>query len=304
MKTILVIGATGAQGGSVAKALLTQGKYAVRILTRQPNSEKALALKAAGASVFEGDLDNIESLKTAMKNCYGVFGVTNFWEHFQGEFQQGKNLIDSAKMAGIQHFLLHTLPNYGSLSNGKYPTPHCDIKAALKEYAQSQNIPASFIEIAFYYENFFSFFPPQRGIDGNYSFGFPQGDTKLAMVSIEDLGGVVASIFESPDKYIGRTVGVVGADESCSNYANTMSQVLQKNINYVYVPHDVYATYDFPGAGELANMFEVQRLYITDRHKDMIETYSLNPNTQSFENWLKKNKNKFDTYFEQLESTK
>ena len=81
-KLILVIGATGAQGGSVAKALLGSGKYNVRCLTRNASSEKAKALANAGAEVVECTMDTIESLTKAMEGCYGIFGVTSFWEHF------------------------------------------------------------------------------------------------------------------------------------------------------------------------------------------------------------------------------
>src|SRR6478735_7343876 len=98
-KLILVTGATGAQGGSVARALLADEHFSVRILTRNGSSPKALELKAAGAEVAQGDLDDTASLIRAMRGCYGVFGVTNFWEHFDREYQQGKNLIDAVKLS-------------------------------------------------------------------------------------------------------------------------------------------------------------------------------------------------------------
>jgi len=297
-KIILVIGATGAQGGSVAKALLAENNFAVRILTRNKQSQKAIALQQAGAELMIGDLDNVESIMQAMKGCYGVFGVTNFWEHFDDEYQLGKNLIHAEKQMKIQHFVFHTLPAYNKLSNGKYTVPHCDIKAALQEYTTSLNIPATFMHVAFYFENFFTFFPLQRTGDDSYSFGFPQGDTKLAMVSVEDLGGVVAPVFNHPAEYIGRTVGVVGADDTCNDYAATMGKVMHKNIQYGYIPRDVYARFGFAGAEELANMFEVQRLYIPNRQIDLIESYGLNPNMQTFESWLRKNKKRFKAMME------
>lgn len=296
-KIILVTGGTGAQGGSVARALLSDNNYSVRILTRNAASEKALDLQAAGAEIVTGDLDDIESLKAAMKDCYGVFGVTNFWEHFEKEYEQGINLVDAVAASGIKHFVLHTLPGYSQLSKGEFPVPHCDIKAALKDYTKSKQLPATFIQPAFYYENFFSFFPPQLAEDGAWYFGFPQGDTKLSMLCIEDLGGIVLSIFKHPAEYIGRTVGAVGADDTCTEYATTMSKILQRTIRYKYIPRDEYAAYGFPGAEELANMFEVQRLYISNRQMDLIESYGLNPAMQSFESWLKNNVAKFEALF-------
>ncbi len=293
MKIILVTGATGGQGGSVARALLKESKFQVRILTRDINSQKALVLQRAGAEIVKGDLGDKESLLAAMKDCYGVFGVTNFWEHFDKEYQLGKNLIDAVHQSGIQHFVFHTLANYHTLSKGKYRVPHCDIKAELEAYTRSLQLPATFVNIAFYYENFNNFFPLQKDNHGGYYFGFPQGDTKLAAASVEDLGGIVAPLFNNPGEYIGRTVGVVGADHTCDEYATILSKVLNKNIYYTYVPRNVYAAYNFPGAEELANMFEVQRLFIPNRQKEMEESYRINPAMQSFEKWVEKNKDKF-----------
>lgn len=290
---ILVTGATGAQGGSVAHALLSDNKFAVRALTRDQHSAKAKALALAGAEIVEGSLDDINSLREAMKDCYGVFGVTNFWEHFEKEYQQGKNLIDAVHTSGIQHFVLSSLPNYLQLSKGELAVPHCDIKASLQEYTKRLKLPATFVHIAFYYENFLSFFPLQKGTGDEYHFGFPQGDTKLSMVSVEDMGGVVAPIFEYREEYIGRTVGIVGEDKSCAEYAAIMSKVLGQKIVYNHISREEYAAYGFPGAEELANMFDVQRRFISNRQLHLIETYGLHPATQSFGQWLKQNSEKF-----------
>ena len=293
-KIILVTGATGAQGGSVAKALLNENKFAVRILTRNAKSPKAIALQEAGAEIAEGDLDDIQSLLPAMKDVYGVFGVTSFWEHYEKEYQHGKNLVDAVYESGIEHFVYRNLPNYKQLRGCKLSVPHCDLKAELEEYTKSLKIPVTFMRIAFYYENFLSFFPLQKDENDNFFFGFPQGDTKLSVVTVEDMGGVVAPVFNHPEEYIGRVVGVVGEDLSCNEYAAILSKVLKQNVYYKYIPRDVYAGFGFPGAEELANMFEVQRLYIKERHLDLIESYGLNPSMQRFEKWLEKNKEKFE----------
>ncbi len=92
-KIILVTGATGGQGGSVARHLLEEGRFAVRAFTRNVGSPQALALEAAGAEIVQGDLADKESLVAAMQGCYGVFGVTNFWEHYDKELDHGKNLV-------------------------------------------------------------------------------------------------------------------------------------------------------------------------------------------------------------------
>ena len=172
-KMILVIGATGAQGGGVARHLLNSGRYKIRCLTRNPSSEKAVALQEAGAEVVKGDLTDLESLKTAMKGCYGVYGVTNFWEHFEKEYDLGKNLIDAVAASDIKHFVFSTLPNAKKISDGKIEVPHFDIKAKLEEYARGLGLFVTFVHPAFYFENYLSYFPPKKQEDGTFGFGFP-----------------------------------------------------------------------------------------------------------------------------------
>lgn len=293
LPVILVTGATGAQGSSVAQALLETDRWTVRCLTRNADSPGAQALQQAGAILVEGDLDDKTTLLKAMEGCYGVFGLTNFWEHYEKEYQQGKNLIDAVHASGVSHFIYSGLPAYQMLSGGQLSVPHCDIKAALEVYARSLGIPSTFTHIAFYYENFLTFFPPQKSGDGAFYFGFPQGDTPLAMATPEDMGAIVSLIFDHPDIYIGKTMGVVGEDRTCKEYAEIMSRVLGVTVRYRYIPRDEYARLGFPGAEELANMFEVQRLYIPHRKGDLMNSWYMNPRMQSFELWLRRNKTKF-----------
>lgn len=298
---ILVTGATGAQGGSVARALLNTKRYTVRCLTRNIGSDKARQLADAGAELAEGDLNDKDSLLSAMKGCYGVFGLTNFWEHYEKEFNQGRNLVDAVRESSVSHFVYSGLPSYLELSGGQFAVPHCDIKAALENYTRSLSLPATFVHIAFYYENFFSFFPPQKGADGNYYFGFPQGDTRLAMASVEDIGPIVAQVFACPEIYLHRTVGVVGEDRTCKEYAAIMSRILGVTVRYNHIQRDVYSGLGFPGAEELANMFDVQRLYIPRRSQHLMESYCMNPAMQSLEAWLKKNKHQFLQLLNEIE---
>lgn len=300
---ILVTGATGAQGGTVAATLLRENKFRVRILTRKPGSAKARILERAGAELAVGDMNDITSLQKAMDGAYGVFGVTNYWEHYEKEYELGKNLIDAAHLSGIGHLVMHSLPDYNKLTNGRFSVPHYDIKARLEQYARSLAIPASFVQLGFYYENFLGFFPLQKDHNGGYYFSFPQGDTKLATVSAEDTGPVVSYLFNNPDEAIGKTVMAVGADKTCEEYAAILSEILGKNIYYTHVPANIYAAYNFKGAAELAHMFEVQRLYIPNRQQDLEVSRRINPAMQTFEKWVEKNKARFISYFNsQLEA--
>ena len=140
-RTILVTGATGAQGGSVARHLLERGRFAVRALTRNPGSEAANALRDAGAEVVQGDLNDPASLRAALAGCYGCFGVTNFWEHFGGEEEQGRNLIDAVAASDIQHFVFSSLPHVSKPTGGELDVPHFDIKARVEDYAREKDLP-------------------------------------------------------------------------------------------------------------------------------------------------------------------
>lgn len=292
-KTILVAGATGAQGGGVVRHLLKGGEYGVRALTRNPESAKAAALRQAGAEVVKGDLADAGSLRTALEGCWGVFGVTNYWEHFAKEYQHGKNLIDAVKGASVEHFVLSTLPHVKKATNGALESPHFDLKAELEDYARRVRPGSTFVHVAFYYDNFLTFFPPKDQGDGRFGFGFPQGDTPLAGVAAEDVGGVVAAIFARPEQYRDRTVGIVGDDLPPAKYAEIMTRVLAKKVVYTHIPKDVFAGFGFPGADDLANMFEFNRLYIPNRTADLAESRSLYPAMQPFETWMKAHKDQF-----------
>ena len=287
-KTILVIGATGAQGGAVASALLDRGTFNVRALTRKPASAAAQALAARGAEVVEGTLDDRATLRAAVKGCYGVFGVTNYWEHFERETEHGRNLINAVAGAEVEHFVFSSLPSVKTITNGALNVPHFEQKYELEQYARSLGIPSTFIHVAFYFDNFIGFFPPRKNEDGTYGFGFPQGDTPLAGVATEDIGPVVAAIFDRPAEFLGRTVGVVGDDLPPAEYAAALSRVTGKEVRYTPIPREVFASFGFPGAEDLADMFEFNRLHILERKNDLAESRSLNPAMQSFEQWATK----------------
>jgi uncharacterized protein YbjT (DUF2867 family) len=287
--TILVFGATGAQGGSVARALLSRGKFAVRALTRKTDSPAANALRDLGAEIVQGDLDDPASLAAALEGVYGVFGVTNFWEHFGKEAEQGRNLVKAVADAHVQHFIFSTLPPIEKETNGALKSPHFDLKAEHEDYARSLGIPATFIHMPFYYENFLYFFPPKPAGDGTYQIGFPQGDTPLAAISVQDVGLLVAPMFEQPEKYIGQVVKLAGDELPPSQYAEVMSRVAGADVKYHYIPRETFAAFGFPGAEDLADMFEYYRLHIPSRAKDVETCRALAPEVQSFETWAARN---------------
>ena len=287
IQRILVVGATGAQGGSVARQLLRAGSYTVRCLTRRPRSTAAEEIASLGGELVEGDLNDPLSLRAALRGCDGAFGVTNYWEHYEREFDQGRNFVDALMACGIQHAVISTLPHAKQLTGGRLSVPHLDTKGRIEEYARGVNLPATYVHVAFYYENFLAHFPPRQQRDGTYVFGFPQGNTSLAAVAAEDIGGVVAAIFAESFWYRDKVIGIVGDDMRCDDYADVMHRVLRRQFAYHYVAHDEFAALGFPGARDLADMFEFNRQYVPNRRIDLAKSRELYPEIRTFERWLR-----------------
>jgi uncharacterized protein YbjT (DUF2867 family) len=187
--------------------------------------------------------------------------------------------------ADIEHFVFSALRSMKQDSGGELDVPHTDQKAALAEYARSLGIQTTFVDVAFYFDNFFSWFTPRDHGDGKFRFGFPQGETRLAGVAAEDIGGVVATIFERPAEFLGRTVGVAGDDLRGKEYASVMARVSGKDVQYNHIPRDVFAQFAFRGADDIAAMFEFNRRFIPSRRADVEQSRALYPAMQTFEQW-------------------
>ncbi|RQM05851.1 hypothetical protein DH86_00002156, partial [Scytalidium sp. 3C] len=159
-KLLVVFGATGAQGGSVAKAVLADPKmresWAVRGITRDTSKPPAKELKELGAEVVSADLNDPSTLKPALEGAYAVYAVTNYWEKADAnvEMQQGKAIADEAKAQGVQHFVWSSLLNVTELSKGALTkVRHFDSKAHIEEYIRKIGIPATFFLPGFYMSN-------------------------------------------------------------------------------------------------------------------------------------------------------
>jgi uncharacterized protein YbjT (DUF2867 family) len=286
-QTILVTGATGAQGGSVARQLLARGRFAVRAFTRKPDSPAAQALRAAGAEIAQGDLADRASIRTALAGAHGVFGVTNFWEHFDREAEHGRNLVDAVAGSEVDHFVFSTLEPIEKNTEGKLKSPHFDIKADLEDRARSLGLPMTAVHVPFYYDNFLAFFPPRPVGDGSFQISFPQGDTPLAAMAAEDVGKVVAPMFEQPEAWLGKVNEPAGDELPASEYAAIMGKHLGVPVTFAHMPREAFAALGFPGAEDLADMFEYYRLHIASRRDAVASGRALG--VQSFDAWLGKN---------------
>ena len=262
-------------------------------MTRRPDSEAARLLQRQGADVVQADLDDAASLRRAVHGCQGVFGVTNFWEAYLREYDQGVNLIDAAAQAGVEHLVLSTLPSAKIISRGALDLPHFETKARMEEYARKLGVPYTFVHVAFYFENFINYFPPQKQDNGTYNFGFPLADTALASLAAEDTGGVVTAIFEKRSAFLGQTVEIVGDQMPAAQFAQIMSRVLGVIVRYSHIPRETYAAMGFPGARELADMFDFLRLHLPNRCPEIAQCRELYPAMQTFEPWLQANAERF-----------
>jgi uncharacterized protein YbjT (DUF2867 family) len=276
-----------------------------RAITRNPNSEKAQALRAAGVDVVAGDADKPETLGTAFRGAYGAFLVTNFWEHFSAEREltQAQNMARAAKAAGLQHVIWSTLEDTrkwvpledGRLPTlqGKYKVPHFDGKGEADATFRELGVPTTFLLTAFYWENLIYFgMGPQRGPDGALAITMPMDDKKLPSIAVEDIGKSAYGIFKRGREFINKTVGIAGEHLTGAEMARALTRALGQEVRYNAVPPEVFRSFGFPGADDLGNMFQFNRDF--DQYfrgaRDLGFTRSLNPELQTFEQWLAKHK--------------
>ena len=294
-KLITVFGATGQQGGAVARALLAKG-YKVRAVTRNPDSPKAKELLAKGAELVQvKNMDDIVSLEAAIKGAYGVFLVTNFWgmlaenpaTAYDREIAQGKAAGDLCKKLGVKHLVYSGL-EYVKEIIGK-PCLRLDSKGLVQKYLDENGIPNTSTRYPFYFENFVTMLAPQKNDDGTYTLTLPIKKTMYG-VSVEDAGPAVAAIFDKPEEYIGKKIGFSSDKLTLSEYVAIISKVTGKTVTYNEVPYEVFAKFPFPGADDLAAMFEYVDIGNPDRSIE--KTRELNPSALSFRQWAEKNKDK------------
>ena len=307
-KIIAVVGATGVQGGGLARAILADPSsgFSVRAITRDPNKDNAKALAAKGAEVVSANLDDVESLKKAFAGAHGVFGVTNFWEHFSAEKEkaQAKNIADAAKAAGVKHVVWSTLEDTRQFMSAddkrmpmlqeKYRVPHFDAKAEANAYFSG--VPSTMLNTSFYWDNLFMFgLAPKKGDDGQYAWAFPMGNAKLAGIAGEDIGKCALGIFKAGDRYIGKTVGIAGEFLTIDQMGQSLSKNLGLGaVKYNAVEPDVYRSWGFPGADEMGNMFQADRDFEKQMmaNRNLEESRALNPALQTFDQFVNKNRDK------------
>lgn len=305
-KTIAVVGSTGAQGGGLVRAILKDGdgEFAVRALTRDPNSDKAKELAQLGAEIVAADVDDSESLKRAFAGAYGAYCVTFYWAHLSPDREkaQAKAMAQAAHHAGLAHVIWSTLEDtrkYVPLEDarmptlmGKYKVPHFDAKGEADSYFTELNVPVTFSYASFYWENFIYFgMGPKKDPDGTLALNLPLADKKLTGIAAEDIGKCALGVFKRRDEFIGKRIGLASDALTGGQIAAALSKALGKDVRYHAVPFAVFRGLGFPGAEDIGNMFqfyaEFEPMLLASR--DVRLSRSLNPQLESFEQWLDRN---------------
>jgi uncharacterized protein YbjT (DUF2867 family) len=308
-KIIAVVGATGAQGGGLVRAILgdPEGGFVARALTRNPDSDKAKALAAAGAEVVRADLDDEASVRAAFEGAYGAFCVTNYWEHFSvdKEIAQAHTMAQAAKDAGLQHVIWSTLEDTRRFMdldddrmptlNGKYKVPHFDGKGEADGVFREAGVPTTFLATCGYWENFIFFgWEPQRLPDGKLALILPLGDKKLPGIAADDIGKCALGIFKEGTRHVGETIAIAAEHLTGKELAAGLSKALGEEVVYAPLSFDDYRNLGFPGADDVGNMFQFkhdfQEAFVGVR--DISVVRRLNPELQTFSEWLERNGSK------------
>jgi uncharacterized protein YbjT (DUF2867 family) len=244
-QVIAVVGATGMQGGGLARGILADqaGGLAVRALTRNVNSTEAKELARLGAEVVTADVHDVDSLKRAFAGAYGAFCVTFFWAHMspEKELAEAQAMATAAKATGVKHVIWSTLEdtrrwipltdNRMPTLMGKYKVPHFDVKGEADELFKQLGVPLTCLLTSFYWDNLIHFgMGPKKGSDGRLEFTLPMGEAKLPGIAAADIGKCALALFKRPATYLGKTVGVAGEHLTGAQMAGALTQALSPEV--------------------------------------------------------------------------
>ena len=233
-RLIMVTGATGKQGGAVARSLLDRG-FRIRALTRNPQKPEAQALADRGAEVVQGDMEEDRSaMERALEGAYGVFSVQNYGETgYDGEVQQGKTVADAAKAAGVEHLV------YSSVGSAHRQTglSHFESKWEVENHVRELDLRYTILRPVFFMQNW----EGMRGMVLGGTLAQPlDPDKPFQQVAVEDIGAFAAIAFENPERWIGREVDLAGDEPTMPEIAETFGRVIGREVSYYQVPWDQF----------------------------------------------------------------
>lgn len=308
-KIIAVVGATGAQGGGLVRAIMSEPNsgFTARALTRDVNGDKAKELARMGAEVVQADVHDPDSIERAFRGAYGAFCVTFFWAHMspEKEYAEAAGMARAAKQAGVQHVVWSTLEDtrrWVPLSDNRMPTlmekykvPHFDAKGEADAEFTKLGVPTTLLLTSFYWDNLIYFgMGPKKGPDGKLVFTLPMGEKKLPGIAAEDIGKCALGLFRKGRDYIGKTVGIAGEHLTGAQMAASLSRALGQEVTHQSVPFDAYRSFGFPGADDIGNMFQFKHDFndVFCGARSLEFSRSLNPSLLTFDRWLDQNKSR------------
>lgn len=226
--SVLVVGATGTQGGAVADHLLARDAE-VHALTRNPDSEEAQRLDRRGATLVEENLAEPESFEDAVRDVEGVFCVTNFWKHGYDEVEQGINLAELAADVGVDHVV------FNSVGGAERDTgiSHFDSKYEIEQRIEELGLPATIVRPVFFMDNFEDM--REDVTDGTLAMGLDER-VPLQMVDVDDIGETVAEAFANPDEYIGETFELASDEHTLEGAAIRFADTTGVDMDAIHLP--------------------------------------------------------------------
>lgn len=277
----------------MARTLLEDGTFRVRVVTRDPEQKAAKELRLRGAEVVQGDQNDEASMARALAGAHAAFIVTNYWENCsqEQEVRQGKLLADLAKRLGLHYVVYSGLENIRKLTAGRLAAGHFDGKGEVEEYFRDIGVPMTSVRLPCYFENFLSYFLPQKAPDGkSYLLSLPMGNVPMDGMAVSDLGPVVLSLLKNPEEYVGRNIGLSTCRHTAEEFAGLLTKHTGKVVRDAKTTPEDYEKLGFPGAQDLANMF---RFYALKPDRDIELTLRLNPKAQTLDQWLEQHKGDF-----------
>ena len=229
--TVLVIGATGQQGGSVARQLLDKGHH-VRAFTRNADSSASRQIESLGAELAVGDTEDRESVSRAAVGVDAVYAMTSFFESgLEAEVRQGRAIADAVKAADVEHFL------YASVGNADQSTgiPHFDSKYEIEKHIKQLGIPHTIVAPVFFSENLLSPWTLPGLIQGTLALPVPP-DRPVQQISVQDISSFVSVVLENPALFLGQRIDIASAELTGKRVAEIVSTASGHQIDYSQVP--------------------------------------------------------------------
>ncbi|XP_052695516.1 nmrA-like family domain-containing protein 1 isoform X5 [Crassostrea angulata] len=301
-RTVVVFGSTGLLGGAIARRLLQEPfLYKVRCVTRRSSGEKARELAEHGAVIVNADLGETKSLEKALEGADIMFLTTHYWEEKNKEKEviKGLNAIDAAIQCGVKHIIFNGSENVKKIIGKE--CSHLDSKSAIEEYIRevvqlvgnTTGINFTILRLPFWLENFYSVFKPHKLKHAVYAVALPLEGSELDVMSVEDVGEIVASILRRPRQYYGKTLNLSVESLSMENIVDTFNRHFDnRKFTDPKIRIKDMEKFQFPGSKDLAAMFEFYQSGQAVR--DIKLTRKLNPHALTFDRWLSENRDKVE----------